>query len=266
MKNIKKILKLTLPPVVIFAIRRLFKFKFIHYKMVESWDFAKNNSVGYNDNLIIEKVKFATRAVVNGDYLYERDSILFDDIQYSWPLLAGILIAAENCGELNVIDYGGSLGSTYRQNKKFLDNLSCQVQWKVVEQKLFSDAGKSEFTTRHLKFFDSLEDARLGGCNVFLLASTIGYIDNPDELIRVIKEISPNYIVVDRTVVSDREKYLIQQVPGNIYKASYPLRVFDFKELIDSFSDYYDLIEKWDCEMQGNPFGKLVGFIMKLRD
>lgn len=268
MKNrkYKKIAKLLLPPIIIIIAKSILKHKFINYKEVISWEFARENSIGYDAELIIEKVKFSTRAVIDGSFAYERDSMLFDEIQYSWQLLVGILIAAENCRELNVIDYGGSLGSTYRQNKKFLDNLSCKIQWKVVEQKIFTDVGKSEFVTDQLKFFETIEDANLGGCNIFILASTIGYIDNPYELIKTIKKISPAYIVVDRTVVSDKEKYLIQSVPANIYKASYPLRVFDYGKLIDSFSDAYDLIEKWDCDMQGNQYGKLSGFILKLKD
>lgn len=266
MKNYKKIINVIIPPIVISAAKFLLKSKFINYKQVVSWKIARNNSIGYDAELIIEKVKLSTRSVVDGSFAYERDSMLFEEIQYSWQLLVGILIAAENCGVLNIIDYGGSLGSTYRQNKKFLDNLNCKIRWKVVEQKIFTDIGQSEFTTDQLEFFHTIEDANQSGCNIFLLASTIGYIDNPYELIRSIKKISPKYIVVDRTVVSDKEKYLVQNVPAKIYRASYPLRVFDYNELIDSFLDAYNLIEKWDCDMQGNPYGKLSGFILKLKD
>lgn len=141
MKNYKKIINVIIPPIVISAAKFLLKSKFINYKQVVSWKIARNNSIGYDAELIIEKVKLSTRSVVDGSFAYERDSMLFEEIQYSWQLLVGILIAAENCGVLNIIDYGGSLGSTYRQNKKFLDNLNCKIRWKVVEQKYLLISG-----------------------------------------------------------------------------------------------------------------------------
>ena len=43
----------------------------------------------------------------NGEAVYERDSVLFDEIQYSWGLLAGLQKAAlENDGKLCVLDFG----------------------------------------------------------------------------------------------------------------------------------------------------------------
>ena len=56
--------------------------------------------------------------------VYERDSVLFDTIRYSWPLLSDLLRAAsEDQNHLSVLDFGGSLGSSYYQNRVFLSHL-----------------------------------------------------------------------------------------------------------------------------------------------
>lgn len=76
---------------------------------------------GYDSHKILDKCKRATLEVVNGNAVYERDSVLFDAIQYSWGLLAGLQYAAIcTNNKLNVIDFGGSLGLTYHQNSNFL--------------------------------------------------------------------------------------------------------------------------------------------------
>ena len=59
-------------------------------------------------------------------------------------------------GVLSVLDFGGSLGSTYYQNKKFLDSLD-DVSWNIVEQKHFVDAGKEDFEDERLRFSYDIE-------------------------------------------------------------------------------------------------------------
>jgi hypothetical protein len=79
----------------------------------------------YADVSIAKQVRFATRQVLAGKQAYERDGVLFDKIQYSWPLLSVLLwVALKNDGRLEVVDFGGSMGTTYFQNRKYLDPIS----------------------------------------------------------------------------------------------------------------------------------------------
>ena len=109
------------------------------------WYKACQDSTGYDSNVILNKVRDALLKVKNGDAVYERDSVLFDEVQYSWPLMAGLLWIA-SCGNncLNLIDFGGSLGSSYFQNRKFLGHL-CEFYWNVVEQEKFVKCGRELF-------------------------------------------------------------------------------------------------------------------------
>src|SRR5262244_902114 len=71
-----------------------------------SWDEAVRASTGYDSQIILEKTKTALLQVKHGQAAYERDSVVLAEIQYSWPLLAGLLwVAAQSGGRLNVLDF-----------------------------------------------------------------------------------------------------------------------------------------------------------------
>src|SRR4051812_28170712 len=75
-----------------------------------TWEEARKQCTGYDDLAIVEKVKSSVLKVKNGEAAYERDSVLFDEIQYSRPLLDAFQqVAAGSSGVLHVIDFGGSL-------------------------------------------------------------------------------------------------------------------------------------------------------------
>src|SRR5215468_3222957 len=62
-----------------------------------SWDEAVRASTGYDSQMILEKTKTALLQVKNGQAVYERDSVVLAEIQYAWPLLAGLLwVAAQS--------------------------------------------------------------------------------------------------------------------------------------------------------------------------
>ena len=97
-----------------------------------TWDEAVGMSSGYDSQQILDKVLAATLKVKYGVAPYERDSVLFDEVQYSWPVTAGLMwVAARNGGRLSVLDFGGSLGSSYFQNREFLEGIP-DLRWSVA--------------------------------------------------------------------------------------------------------------------------------------
>ena len=80
-------------------------------------------SEGYHSDNIIEKLRKSAKLVFNGEATYERDSVIFDIIEYSYPLLASLLFVAANSKSFKVIDFGGGLGTTYQQNRKFISKI-----------------------------------------------------------------------------------------------------------------------------------------------
>jgi putative methyltransferase (TIGR04325 family) len=147
----KNILKQVLPPILINRLKVLFTNKFTgSYK---SWEDALAHSKGYDSKDIFEKVKNSALKVNRGEAAFERDSVVFDKIEYSWPLLAALMWAtAKENGRLDVLDFGGSLGSTYLQNRKFLEPID-DFSWNIVEQEHFVKCGKEIFESDRLKFF-----------------------------------------------------------------------------------------------------------------
>src|SRR3546814_16397621 len=105
-------------------------------------------SSGYSESAILDRVRTATRAVVAGEAAYERDSVLFDKADYPFALITALLRAAASADmRLDVIDFGGSLGSTYRQCRPLLDAVQ-PPQWHVVEQPHFVAFGRASCRER----------------------------------------------------------------------------------------------------------------------
>lgn len=236
-----------------------------------SWEEAKEKCTGYDADIIFEKVKYASLAVKEGRAVYERDSVLFDKIEYSWPLLSGLLLSAANSGgHLNVIDFGGSLGSSYFQNRKFLCCLK-SVKWNVVEQNHFVEFGQKNLQTEELRFYYSIEKALESNTpSVLVFSSVLQYLEKPKELLQKINTFKIPYIIVDITPFSNCEKNLIvvQTVPSKIYEASYPCIIFS-KERIVSILSNYTPIEFFETEFQAFINHKKVffeGIIFKVND
>ena len=215
-----------------------------------SWSEAESICSGYDSQEIVNKVLATTLKVKSGEYAYERDSVGFSSIEYSWPVLCGLLLAANaNANKLSVLDFGGSLGSSYFQNQKFLSQLS-SINWSVVEQLAFVNAGKEKIASNDLHFYPSINECLLKRHpNVILLSSVLQYINNYHSVLDQVTAIGADFIIVDRTPflkAGDKEKIFIQKVPETIYQASYPCRFFVEKNFLQYFeSREYELCESF---------------------
>lgn len=237
-----------LPPFVLRYLRRLKHRRYGWLGNYASWEEAKCDAGSYDNEKIIEKVYDAIKQVKEGKAVYERDGVLFDTIEYSWPLLSGLMYASSRTqGKLHVVDFGGSLGSTYFQNKKFLDGLK-DVSWNVVEQKHFVDLGIKEFETKTLTFFYDVKTCVTHQKpNVLLLSSVLQYLEKPYEFLHEIFAYDFEYIIVDLTPFSKsgKERLCVQHVPPQIYEASYPCWIFAQDTFNAFFESNYDLVEEF---------------------
>ena len=153
----RQFIKSLIPPILFNLLKRLRPNKYGWRGSYSTWEEAKKVSIGYDSKEILQKVRASLLKVKNKEAVFERDSVIFDKIQYSWPLLAGLMYACvKSKGELRVLDFGGSLGSTYFQNKKFLDEID-EVSWSIVEQKHFVDVGKKDFKDRDSILWEECE-------------------------------------------------------------------------------------------------------------
>ncbi len=217
----------------------------------KTWAEAGGKSSGYDGAHILEKVKKAVLKVKNGEAPYERDSVLFDEIQFSQPLLDAFKnIVTENEGILHVIDFGGSLGSSYFQNQGFL-SYTKELKWSVIEQKHFVDCGKQFIEDEQLKFYYTIEEAlKHLKPQVLLLSSVIQYFEKPYELIQKCMSYGFDYIIIDRTafIESNSERITVQVVPEFIYNASYPAWFFNEQKFVNAFSLRYKLVNEFESK------------------
>jgi len=218
------------------------------------WISASKESSGYDAGVILEKVKHATLQVMAGKAVYERDSVLFDEEHYSFPLLAGLLRAAnEDGGKLSVLDFGGSLGSSYFQCRNFLSIVK-DLQWCVVEQPHFVRCGREHIESRQLKFYFDVDEATNSAIpNVILLASVLQYLPKPYEILDRLTQTGARYLIIDRTPFSNllHDLITVQHVPPEIYPASYACRVFSKSNILERLSEQFELLSEFENEDGG---------------
>lgn len=217
----------------------------------QTWQHAMEMSTGYMEGSILDRVADATRLVNAGKAVFERDGVVFHSLDYSYPLLACLLhAAAGNNGELDVVDFGGALGSTYRQCRPFFAGLE-QVRWRVIEQPNFVDLGRREFETAELTFYSDVSQLPVAASSrrVLLLSSVLQYIENPLEMLRELTQLSWSHVIIDRTPVSDHpmHRLCVQEVPPNIYKASYPCWILAKDRLLGALSEGWTPMCEFPC-------------------
>jgi len=221
----------------------------------KSWDEAQAKCSGYDSDTITESIVRASRRVRDGEIPYERDGVEFASIQHSWPLLAAILGTPRSTSKLKVLDWGGSLGSTYRQNKSAIAAAGIEVEWLVIEQEHLVRIGDLEFTDTTLNFKVGIDGINMGQYDVAILASSICYIEDPGKVLSEISNLNPKRIVFDRTPESksDSDQIGVQRVGRGIYKASYPIRAFAPESLAKLLAPNYKLAFDWESDLQPDP-------------
>lgn len=252
-----------IPPVIVDVYNRI-RGRYGYFGHYSTWEEAEKESNGYNAEEILNKVRDSLLKVKSGEAVYERDSVLFDEVQYSWPLLAALLwIASRKENRLNIVDLGGSLGSTYYQNRKFLAHLK-DVRWNIVEQTNFVECGKRDFEDRYLKFYTDLDECvREQHPDAILLSSVLQYLEKPYDLLEKILSYGLEFVLFDRTpfLETGSDRITIQKVPPSIYVATYPAWFFDEKKFLAFFINQYEKIAEFESEDRSNIPSRFKGFI-----
>lgn len=249
-----------LPPALIEHLKPLFRYGVYFSGCYNDWASANKSASGYDAELILEKVKQATLEIIAGRAVFERDSVLFNEVQYSFPLLAGLLrAAAENGGRLSILDFGGSLGSSYFQCRNFLSVLD-SLSWNVVEQPHFVRCGRDGIESKQLKFFFTIDEVLMASKpNVALLSSVLQYLPEPYSVLSELMQSRIDYLIIDRTPFNKvlHDAITVQHVPSSIYPASYPCRIFSKQEFIKRVSSQYEIIAEFSSEDRSAVAGQL---------
>ncbi len=232
------------PPVLLRAFRTPAAGQIRFVGKYADWRAALAASHGYATDAIFDKTREAALKVSRGEAVYERDSVLFDRVEFSFPVIAALLrCACADDGRLRVLDFGGALGTSYLQFKAFQPSLR-ELHWSIVEQARYAACGREHFENNELRFFDNIAAAvKHANPNAVLLSGVLQYLEDPRGLIRQIAASTPATIVVDRTYCSSSNEDLlsVQVVPPFIYDASYPCWIFSRSRLMQAFADKHRL-------------------------
>src|SRR5690606_779114 len=124
-----------------------------------SWKDAQKVTTGYDSDVVFRTCTAAAEAVLDGRAVFERDSHLFHEAIYSWPLLTALNIVAQHHETVHVLDFGGGPGSTYMQHRPLLPE---GTLWSVVEQAGFVEWGQAARLPPELRFYSSFDKVDRG--------------------------------------------------------------------------------------------------------
>jgi putative methyltransferase (TIGR04325 family) len=215
-----------------------------------TWTEAARAGTAYGAVEILSRVEQAALRVERGEAAFERDSVSFRDMEWPFPVLAALLRAATRArGRLNVIDFGGSLGSTYRQCRAFLSVVT-SLRWSVIEQPHFVDRGRARFQTDELRFHCDLGEAVSEAApDVVLASGVLQYLEEPYRVLDGLAALGARMVIVDRTPWGERSDDIItlQVVPAEIFPARLPFRVFGRGRIAARLAPWYGTVAEFQA-------------------
>ena len=214
-----------------------------------NWQSAENQCGDYNNTAILESIVKASKAVSKGDALYERDGVTFRHFAENAHLVAALkhIIATE--GHFQVLDFGGALGSIYRQHRWFLSDFTNFI-WCVVEQDHFAETGKRMFENNKLKFETSISAAfDQYKPNIAVISNALHRVENPFDVLKDLAKQDIHYLFIDRLpVVAEAENRIVRSVfPAKSCRTSYPSWLFSESKFRETLLKNYRIREEFDA-------------------
>jgi len=233
----------------------------------KNWKEAEAKCDGYNNEIVFQKVTESILKVKSGEALFERDSVVFDKADYNFPILNALMwIALDQKNVLKVLDFGGSLGSVFFQNRFFLNSINT-FSWNVVEQSKFVEIGKKYIEEERLQFFNSISECtQFDNCNCVLFSSVLQYIEDPFKIIEEVMKLNIKFILIDKTsfTLNNKSRITIQKVSKKIYDVSYPCWLLPENIFVDQFiANGYKLIYEFENQDFINLPSIQKGFLFK---
>lgn len=212
-----------------------------------SWEEAANAATGYDEESIVQTILTATQKVINHEAIFERDGVCFQKAEYNFVLLTIFGVCAQNYDTICIVDFGGALGSEYWRNKNMLQRFAADYRWNVIEQNNYVKIGREYIADEKLRFYNEISEID-EDIHIVILSGVLQYLQNYSEILTSIIERMPRYILIDRQPVGQNTRICVQHVGENIYKASYPARIIEERELKNILEKEYVMLtcfESW---------------------
>jgi len=268
--QLKRTLKALVPAFLLDHLRQLTGTKIRFAGDFKSWTDAEGVSTGYSSKEILEQTIKAVRRVRDGKAAFERDGVAFQAMERNSPLAWALKRVADRHGRLHIIDFGGSLGSTYHQMCATRASL-VDVKWAIIEQPAHVDAGTREFANAELSFHTTIEEACMTDqFEVLLLSGVLQCLRDPFSFLHSVLDWKIPAIILDRTpfIIDGTTRLTVQHVPKRIYPASYPAWFFCEKQVLSKFANHYNQVATWPALDKHHPEGGRAhykGFLFELK-
>jgi putative methyltransferase (TIGR04325 family) len=217
-----------------------------------TWSDAQSVCSGYNDPAIVQRVLDSTVAVQAGRAAYERDGVLFSDPLPEPGLIESLGHIAKTAADrpIRVLDFGGALGTTYWRHRNTLAPLA-EWAWDVVEQPSFVSIGRAHLANSPLRFFESVAEAEVDAPHDIILASgVLQYLESPHAVLTDWAGRGFRWILLNNLPLhgAASDRLMIQQVPPEIYRASYPVWFFNRERFLADMSESYEIKREFASE------------------
>jgi putative methyltransferase (TIGR04325 family) len=269
--KLKKTAKLISPPILLESVRKLKRYfsrsHVMHYGAFEgpmsSWEEAIAHSDGWDASVITEKILASALKVRDGIAEFQQDTVIRDKILYSTTIVAFLLLAlalSRQKGRLDIMDFGGSLGTNYFQYRKIIKQLhETPFKWNVIELPAIAQLGLRHFANANLNFFESLDHAinELGQLpDAFLFTGSLQYVAEPLSLIDKVISSGAKLLAFDRLLVAPTEEHAIfiqRPDPEIFYPSTYPVWCFSKDRFIEHLmSKRFILVEHFTLNPQAH--------------
>ncbi len=226
---------------------RWFSFKYGWKGNYKSYAEAQKNTTGYSAAHILERIVATTTKVKNKEVAYERDGRIYSKAPTNFPMLSGLLwMASTNNNNLTVLDFGGSLGTTYFQKLPYLHHLS-SINWCIVEQPNYVEAGKKHFESEQLHFYFSIEECmQHQQPQIAMFCGVLQYLENYKAVIEKLVHQKIPYLLLDYIAFTEQatDRFTVQNVPPEFYgiEASYACIFFNKQNFYAFLEQYYELV------------------------
>lgn len=205
---------------------------------LDTWAEAVAASDGWASAPLLEKTLDLSLKVARGELAAQQDTITLTRPRYSATVLAFIAMAAAD-GALDVVDFGGSLGTNFDLNaailRPYLDAGRCI--WRVVELPETAALGREHRQTETLHFHDALTDVPKAPGQAIIFTGSLQYVE---EFGRVLDEAvarAPGVIAFDRLLTTEDPDHAIYvQRPGSWYPAHLPVRAFSRARFVEEMT------------------------------
>ena len=240
MAGMKDVLRALTPPILWQTPQRLKshsaapKSQSVEYEgPLPSWEAAVSRSDGWDSPVMTAKTLNAALMVRDGLLEFEQDLVARKNIVYSETILAFLLLVISRHKDvLNIIDFGGALGTNYFQNRKILRHLSATaVRWNIVERPTLAKLGMEHFQTTELKFYSALNDVLSNPAplpDALLFSGSLQCIADPFSLLDQAVNAGICIIALDRLPVSpgNEDTVYIQHPNPDVYQTTFPTWYF----------------------------------------